>query len=147
MASIIDVATYICEKITDITALKLQKIIYYCQAWSLVWDEKPLFTDRIEAWINGPVVPNLYAMHRGQYFVDTSFFRKYGGNSDKLEDEQKKTIDAVISFYGQKTSQYLCDLTHLEDPWKNARDGLGPNERGNREITLDSMAMYYETLS
>ena len=45
-------------------AMKLQKLVYYAQAWSLVWDEAPLFHARIEAWSNGPVAPALYREHR-----------------------------------------------------------------------------------
>ena len=51
------------------TALKLQKLVYYAQAWSLVWDEEPLFPDPIEAWANGPVVYELYKRHRGIFKV------------------------------------------------------------------------------
>ena len=51
--------------------MKLQKLVYYCQAWSLVWDDMPLFESRIEAWANGPVVLDLYYRHRGQYWIDT----------------------------------------------------------------------------
>lgn len=41
---------------------------------------------------------------------------------------------------------WLSELTHLEEPWKKARKGLSPNERGNNEITLDSMAEYYTSI-
>ncbi|MGH7905267.1 MAG: Panacea domain-containing protein, partial [Candidatus Binataceae bacterium] len=64
-----DVAAHILGKIGPISAMKLQKLVYYSQAWSLVWDEKPLFRDRIEAWASGPVVPNLYRKHRGKFEV------------------------------------------------------------------------------
>ncbi|HSX11345.1 MAG TPA: type II toxin-antitoxin system antitoxin SocA domain-containing protein, partial [Chlamydiales bacterium] len=64
--SVLDVAAYILEKQPKnepITAWKLQKLVYYCQAWSLVWDEKPLFKEKILAWANGPVVKELYLRH------------------------------------------------------------------------------------
>ena len=63
-----------------------------------------------------------------------------------LTDSEKESIDKVLVFYGDKSSQWLSDLTHSEDPWKTAREGLACNERGNREITLRSMAEYYESL-
>ena len=65
MCTSLDVAAYILTKKHRLTAVKLQKLVYYCQAWSLVWDEKPLFRDRIEAWASGPVVKGLYLAHRG----------------------------------------------------------------------------------
>ena len=57
--SVFDVAAYILDKLGPISTIKLQKLVYYCQAWSLVWDEEPLFSERIEAWVNGPVVREL----------------------------------------------------------------------------------------
>lgn len=60
MATANDVAQYVLEQSGKMTTIKLQKLVYYCQAWSLVWTESPLFDDRIEAWANGPVVPSLY---------------------------------------------------------------------------------------
>jgi uncharacterized phage-associated protein len=44
----------------DITNLKLQKLLYYCQAWSLVFTGQALFAERIEAWVHGPVVPSIF---------------------------------------------------------------------------------------
>jgi len=65
MANVFDVARYILKHTGPVTAWKLQKLVYYSQAWSLVWDVRPLFPERIEAWANGPVCPELYAQHRG----------------------------------------------------------------------------------
>jgi len=142
MATVFDVAQYILEKKGTITAMKLQKICYYSQAWSLVWDEKLLFNERIEAWVNGPVVADLYALHRGSYQLSTIT----QGNSVNLSQSQKDIIDKVISFYGEYNSQQLSDLTHLEDPWILARQGMSNSERGNKEITPASMAEYYSSL-
>ena len=69
MANVFDVACYILERKPDITTMKLQKLCYYAQAWSLVWEEEPLFDEEFEAWANGPVCPELYAAHRGMYKV------------------------------------------------------------------------------
>lgn len=67
MAQIADVAAYILDKCGRMTVMKLQKLTYYSQAWHLVWTEKPLFDNRIEAWANGPVVRELYNLHRGRF--------------------------------------------------------------------------------
>lgn len=140
--SVHDVAAYILEKVGSITTWKLQKLVYYSQAWSLVWDEKPLFKARIEAWANGPVCPELYTEHRGQFRVD----RWPRGNAAKLTNEQRDTVDAVLRFYGDKPSQWLSDLTHREVPWKKARGRTPTGERSNAEISLGSMADYYGRL-
>ncbi|MFC1933086.1 Panacea domain-containing protein [Chloroflexota bacterium] len=142
MATVFDVAQYILEKQGPMTAMKLQKLVYYAQAWSLVWDEKPLFDERIEAWASGPVVRELFALHRGQFLV--SDIQK--GNPKKLTKDEKETIDAVIEFYGNKTAQYLCDLTHLEAPWLESREDIPEGENCDNEIPLAVMHEYYSSI-
>lgn len=144
MATVHDVAAYILRARGQMTAMKLQKLVYYSQAWSLVWDEKPLFGERIEAWINGPVVPDLYAMHRGNFEVSPPF---PNGKPEALEAVQRETLDAVLRSYGDRTSQWLSDLTHSEAPWRDARRGLAPDQRGHAEITQAAMAEYYSSLN
>lgn len=141
-ASVHDVATYILKKHGSMTTMKLQKLVYYCQAWSLVWDETPLFNEAIEAWANGPVVRELYDRHKGLFRLDTWA----AGDESTLTDTQKDTINHVLEFYGNKPSQWLSDLTHKEAPWKEARKGLNDYERGFSEISLASMSEYYESL-
>jgi uncharacterized phage-associated protein len=144
MGKVFDVAKYILSKTGKITTWKLQKLVYYSQAWSLVWDDAPLFEEKIKAWANGPVVPELYKKHKGSYYISESFFQKRDVNN--LKDYQKETIDRIIDFYGDKSGQWLSDLTHMEEPYKNARKGLSPSERGNNEIILESMSEYYSSL-
>ncbi len=143
LATAHDVAAYILQKKGEMTAMKLQKLAYYSQAWSLVWDEEPLFKDRIEAWANGPVITSLYSEHRGQFKVAS--WPK--GDPTNLTQTQRDSVDAVLKYYGDRSSQWLSDLTHREDPWLDARKGLGPGERGSKEISLASMAEYYASLA
>jgi len=141
MANCFDVAKYILEKQGQMTTMKLQKLVYYTQAWSLVWDDAPLFEEEIEAWINGPVVPKLFEFHEKKYMIGADEITP--GDSNKLTANQKDTINHVLEYYGARTSQWLSDITHLEDPWKKARRGLAPNERGNHVVSLADMLEYY----
>jgi uncharacterized phage-associated protein len=143
MPSVFDVVQYILQTRGLMTAMKLQKLVYYCQAWSLVWDERPMFPERIEAWANGPVVPALFDCHRRLFQVNPGNFP---GDPSNLDQVASETIDAVLSYYGDKTSQWLIDLTHNEDPWKDARKGLPQGVRGHQEISLASMADYYSSI-
>lgn len=59
------------------SAVKLQKLCYYSHAWHLAWDGVPLFTEPIHAWANGPAIPALYEMHKGQYWVVPGLFRHH----------------------------------------------------------------------
>jgi uncharacterized phage-associated protein len=142
MANVHDVAAYILKSLGPISAMKLEKLVYYCQAWSLVWEDEPLFRAKIEAWANGPVVPQLYRLHRKTFKVGTWTT----GNADALAEAERSTVDAVLKFYGEKSSQWLSDLTHSEDPWRNARRGIPHGAPCTNEITQAAMAEYYGSL-
>ncbi|MCK1661273.1 type II toxin-antitoxin system antitoxin SocA domain-containing protein [Bradyrhizobium sp. 151] len=142
MASVFDVADCLLQKHGPMTAMKLQKLVYYCQAWSLVWDDRPMFDNKIEAWANGPVSPALFDAHRGEYSVE----KEPRGDCRKLDKDAIDTIDAVLKTYGDKSSQWLIDLTHREKPWRDARSGLPDGSRSNVEITHGAMADYYGNL-
>ena len=145
MATVFDVAKYILEKQGQMTTMKLQKLVYYSLAWSLVWDEKPLFKETVKAWANGPVVPDLYGKHKGMYYVEA---RSLGqGDAAKLSESERATIDAVLKHYGDKSAQYLIDLTHTEPPWREARGPLPPEAQDSPEIALDTIANYYSGLA
>ncbi|MBF0110883.1 MAG: DUF4065 domain-containing protein [Magnetococcales bacterium] len=140
MATVLDVAEYILKKMGSVTAMKLQKLVYYSQAWSTVWDGDVIFPERIEAWANGPVCPALFDAHKGKFHVTS-----VGGDPEALSDVQKESVDEVIRYYGEETSQYLSDLTHSESPWKDARKGLSARKRGNQEITPSAMEEFYSS--
>lgn len=137
MAAAIDVAQYILERRGAMTTMKLQKLVYYSQVWSVVWDDDCLFEEPIEAWKNGPVVRSLFSATKGRFRVE----RVQPADSSRLQQTQKATIDRVLDFYGNKDAQWLSDLTHMEDPWKEAY------QRGqNTEISLETVSEYYSSL-
>lgn len=140
---VIDVAEYILGKLGQMPAMKLQKLVYYSQAWHTVWSDQPLFNERIEAWANGPVVPSLYALHRQQFILSPGQFQ---GNPHNLSEDEADSIDKVLKHYGDKTSQWLSDLTHMESPWQDARKGLTPGERSDNPIELGAIVEYYGSL-
>lgn len=142
-ASVFDVAEYILKKMGPMSAMKLQKLVYYCQAWSLVWDEQPLFSEAIEAWREGPVVRPLFNRHRGQYVVQEGGM---GGNLTALDSVQQDTMDAVLDAYGRMTGDDLSALSHGEAPWRQARDDLTDNDPSSRTIDLSDVRNFYASL-
>ena len=140
MAHVHDVAAYILRKLGPMTAMKLQKLTYYAQAWHLVFDGQPLFESRIEAWANGPVVKDLYRTHRGRYSLTADDIPAGAA----LERSEIETIDAVLRAYAHLDATQLSVLTHSEDPWIAAREGLRDGERGGAEISTASMLEYFE---
>ena len=143
MATACDVAAYILDRHGPMTAMKLQKLVYYSQAWSLVWDEQPLFEEQVEAWANGPVIPDLYREHRGRFRLRPG---DIPGDPGVLTHDQRETVDAVVDGYGRLTAHQLSELSHREEPWRRARRGLSPGERGNAVISQAAMFEYYDSL-
>lgn len=140
MANVFDAAKYILEQLGEMSTMKLQKLCYYAQAWSLVWDDVPLFNEEFEAWANGPVCPELFYKTQGIFSVTAK--NETGGSGD-LSENQKDTIDAVLEHYGNHNAQWLSQLTHMEDPWNDARKGIPIGAGCSNIITKESMAMYY----
>ncbi len=140
MANIFDVAKYILERKGTMSTMKLQKLCYYAQAWALVWDDAPLFNEDFEAWANGPVCRELFFKTKGKYSVSAD--DETGGNGD-LTANEKDTINHVLEHYGDHNAQWLSQLTHMEDPWNEARIGIPPGVGCDHIISKESMAMYY----
>lgn len=146
MANVFDVAVYILNHHDGpMSAMKLEKLVYYSQAWSLVWDDTPLFSEPIEAWISGPVIPTLFDKHRGLFQVTPALFESFT-SPEGLNDVQIDTINVVIQSYAQFNAQVLSEITHSEPPWKDARKDLDPNTRGHAQITDEAMSEYYSSI-
>jgi uncharacterized phage-associated protein len=143
MASVHDVAAYILDREGAMTTMKLQKLVYYSQGWSLAWDEEPLFAESIRAWANGPVVYELFDLHRGK-------FRLSGwaqGSGDNLTETQKDTVNAVLDSYGNLSGQQLIEKTHRERPWIEARGDRADGDFGNTEIDQQVMQDFFGGLA
>lgn len=141
MASVCDVATYVLDKQGSVSTMKLQKLVFYSQALHLVQHGTPLFNDRIEAWANGPVVPSLFSKHRGKFVISRGFFGPL--RSCALSSEEVAPIDRVLRILGPWTGADLSALTHGEEPWRAAREGLAPTAPSKNEISQESIRTFY----
>jgi uncharacterized phage-associated protein len=122
MLSCHDVAKYFLSQADEdagdlISNLKLQKLLYYAQGFHLALYNEPLFSEPVEAWIHGPVVPEAY--HE---------YKNFGSNAIPIPDDidfsiyDEKTVDLldeVYSVYGQFSAWKLRNMTHNEEPWKD----------------------------
>jgi len=109
----------------------------------LVWDDLPIFEEDFQAWANGPVCPDLYRLHSGQFIVSVGSIT---GELTNILQKHQDTIRSVLKFYGNKSAQVLSDLTHSESPWLDARGDLPPGTRGDSLITKAAIAEYYSSL-
>jgi uncharacterized phage-associated protein len=139
MRTVHDVAAYVLELRGSMSAMKLQKLVYYSQAWSLALTGRPLFSEEIQAWAHGPVVYELFDRHRGQ-FVVTGW---PAGDPRRLQPEARSLVEAVAGYYGTLPAETLSAMTHAEAPWKLARAGVPEGSRSGAVITHESMARFY----
>lgn len=131
------------ESQRPLTNKKLQKLLYYSQAWSLVLREKSLFDEQIEAWTHGPVVPSIYHHYKGFGFGFIQDKDKNPFVISVLSKEIREHLDEVWRVYGKYDADYLEALTHSENPWIQARSFLDDQKNSNAIISNESMKAFY----
>lgn len=122
-----------------ISNLKLQKLVYYAQAWHLAVYNAPLFDEDFEAWVHGPVIPALYYE-----------YKQFGWKPILKEVERPSFSQELQELLDEVTDEYFaCDafeleqMTHQEDPWIEARKSLPKDEASNVIISKQLMGDYY----
>lgn len=127
------------RKLDDVTNLKLQKLLYYAQAWNLAFTGTPLFAEDIEAWVHGPVVPKVFRRFKalGWKTIDTTVSPFHG-------PYLIPHLRSILKAYGDLGATQLERLTHSEDPWKNARKGLPADVSSNNVISRSDMETFYK---
>lgn len=125
-----------------LTNKRIQKLIYYIQAWHLAINNKPIFDDTIEAWVHGPAIRSIYEMYRANAWLPISKVAN-PKIADELEPDTVQFIDRIFLAYSKYDTATLEYMTHAETPWQEARKGLEANEISSNEITQDSMKEYY----
>lgn len=143
MASVFDVANYVLGKTGKTTSMKLQKLVFYCQAYSLAWDGKPLFSEDFQAWANGPVCRELFDSHKGLFEIQKCMYADYTYDFDQDEIE---TMDAILNAYGDKKPYWLVELTHNEAPWIEARKGVAAGMPSSTVIEKERIQEFYSGL-
>jgi uncharacterized phage-associated protein len=125
-----------------ITNLKMQKLLYYAQAWHLVnFNKKPLFNDGIEAWDFGPVIPSVYHEYK------TFGYRPIPHAITKNEEapftpDQMEYLELLYDKFIRFSAHELVNMSHNEDPWKKAfNSDLYP-----KIISHEEMTKYYSKL-
>ena len=146
MATIADVAAYILHEAAPMTSMKLQKLCFYSFGYHLAWEERELFPEHFEAWANGPVSPDLYRMHRGQYRLDRG---DIPGDLDALDEGERESVNLVLSALGEFTAHQLSTMTHQEPPWMRAREraSVADLERSTEVLLNADIEEFFTTLT
>lgn len=124
----------------SITHLKLQKLVYYAQAWALALLDRPLFEEDFQAWAHGPVVRSLFDRFNGSGWSALD-----GPESvPEMDEDIRGLLEEVFRVYGEHTAKTLENLTHQEAPWINARGVCAPEERCTNIIPKEAMRAFYQ---
>lgn len=124
----------------DITHLKLQKLIYYSQAWWLANKGEPLFEESFEAWAHGPVVKAVWNEYRDYGWESLPVPKSFPALAPEVQNYLKRVYD----IYGKYSAKFLEDLTHKEEPWLKARGNLSPEARSDSIISTEVMKEFYK---
>ena len=153
------VANFILNRADDeernISILKLLKLVYIFFGWTSAIhpDRLHLFSDRIEAWKYGPVIPSLYYELRGfgrepirgaraLVYDPLSGEPPRVAMESEIDKEILKTLGAIWNSYKDAPAEHIVALTHQEgSPWREVYDGTH-----NKEIPKKTIRSYYERL-
>lgn len=127
---------------------KLQKLLYYAYAWTLALLNESvddlrfhLFSDRIEAWVHGPVISEVYGKYRDygwQNIPQTESF-----DDSIFSEDVRDILNQVWSVYGGFSGNELEAISHKETPWISARHGIPAYEPSNNPILDKDMFIFY----
>ncbi len=123
------------------TNLRLQKMVYYAQAWHLAVLGKPIFDDDFEAWVHGPVIDHLYKKYEGYNYNPIP--RPIPELAPSINGRSREILDEVWDTYGQFSAKGLENFVRGEDPWIEARRGCSSGDFCREVIPKDAMRAYY----
>ena len=138
-----------------ITPLKLQKILYYIQAWHIAkFEKESLFDTLPEAWVNGPVYRQIYNQYKGSFFKNANIQATLDEDGlaqalmakqseMDLDEKQLTLVNAVLDAYSKLSDERLVLMTHSEDPWTEIRKNLLPIERSDKKLSVDTIYNYF----
>lgn len=145
MRDSLDIALYFLHRVDreagdTISALKLQKLVYYAQVWSMVLRNQPIFPDPIEAWKHGPVVRPVWEHY--QTYRREAIPQPEAPLPD-FDPSELEVLEIVRNRYGELSAHKLRNLTHAEPPWQIARQGLPDDARCSTALSLEDMKAYH----
>jgi uncharacterized phage-associated protein len=130
-----------------ISPLKLQKLIYYAQAWHLAIFDTPLIEEDFQAWVHGPVELSQYHRFKGYGVYSSINIGSFQLDPAKFESQTDDLMNEIYDIYGEHNASYLENLTHNESPWIDARGNTPPGMLCNNVIPKESMKSYYRSIN
>lgn len=126
-----------------LSLLKLQKLLYYAQAWALVYLKKSLFEEDFEAWSHGPVLPSVWDQYKAYRFESIPAQPP----APDFPEEVALLLKDIQLIYGEKSAKFLEELIQQEDPWILTRGSLPPEAICRAVIEKGELLEYYQALA
>lgn len=144
-------ANYILKHYGPMSHLKLQKLLFYCDAYCLAFFGRELISDRFEAWVHGPVCRKVYDEMKGAsvLYTDMAYSPINGidedAEFDRLPTDVKELLTDVLRNLNTWTGYQLEISTHNELPWQQARMGYSEADKCHVEISKETTRNYYRS--
>ena len=141
--------------VSSMSNKKLQKLCYYAYCWYIVFyndielitkenmgDIRVLCSEPFQAWIHGPVSPQLYQRYKSYGWHEIP---KVATKPD-VGDELESLFQQVWEAYGSFSADELEAILYNEMPWKNARQGISSGDACSNVISNYDILQYYSQL-
>lgn len=124
-----------------LSPLHLQKLLYYCQGWSLALLGRPLFHQPLCAWKYGPVVRDVYDCFKGR--SRGVLPHEIPSTGVPMSTTTAALVEMVWREYIRFTPGELVEKTHREPPWREARAGLQEGAHSDAVLSHDTMRTFF----
>lgn len=133
------VLEYCREKNYDIPHPKLQKILYFLQAYFVTKKGNVCFEEEIEVHKTGPVISEVSSIYNRYGGYDLLIFEKNLNltplNESPIELSDREIIERIVDWLSVYSSSELFDAIKNQDVWKNSIE--------NGVVMPTEMAKYY----
>lgn len=126
--------------------LKLQKLMYYIQAWSLGINGEKMMNARFEAWVHGPVCRQLYDRFKSTKSLYATIDKEDVKDENaicSIAAEDREFINYILENFARYSGTQLETMSHSELPWIEARNGAAPMAHCENEISENTMKAFY----
>lgn len=132
------------------THKKLQKLLYFSYGFYLAQNnndvnnlENFLFVNNFEAWVHGPVDPTIYNIFKNNgvnllYMENTTTF--------KFDEKIMNALNITMEKYGKMNADELEYESHIQLPWKNARNGIAETDISNSKLQDEDIYLTFKEL-
>lgn len=138
--------------VKPMTHKSLQKLLYFSYGIYMVQNNPDkenitniLFENKFEAWVHGPVDPEIYEIYK---YNGINLMSKEEPIVVNFSEEVLKALNTTIDIYGSYDADQLEDISHHQTPWIKAREGLKSSEPSDHRLDdKEIFETFYEIIN